>query len=131
MLLIFLSRAASSLFTGLFGSLRFFSLGTSPARCWRWPTGAGTSGLSEFFGTVDDPPCANASGPPIRTSSAIDRIIFRILVLPFETHFIASAGERRYQRNSGVPGRHSLAPFAGQPWCQVTRFPPPPAPQRS
>ena len=32
MLLILRSSAASSLFTGLFGSLRFFSLGTSPAR---------------------------------------------------------------------------------------------------
>ena len=45
-----------------FGSLRFFSFGTSPARGWRWPTGAGivgwTVGWPEFFGTDEDPPWA-------------------------------------------------------------------------
>ena len=52
MLLILRSSAASSLLTGLFGSLRFFSFGTSPARGWRWPTGAwGTPEPAvEFFG---------------------------------------------------------------------------------
>src|SRR5882672_9659177 len=86
MLLILRSRAAFSLLSGSFGSLRFFSLGTSPTRGWRWPTGAGITPPPppppEFFGTDDDP-CANASGPPIRTTSAIDKIVFRILVLPF------------------------------------------------
>src|SRR5258708_6238809 len=79
MLLIFLSRAAFSLLSGSFGSFRFFSLGTSPARGWRWPTGAWTVGCAEFFGTVE--PCANASGQTVRTISAADRIIFRIVVL--------------------------------------------------
>src|SRR5882724_8452345 len=84
MLLILRSRAAFSLLSGSFGSLRFFSLGTSLARGWRWPSGAGIVDAPppEFFGTDDDP-CANASGPPIRTTSAIERIVFRILVLPF------------------------------------------------
>src|SRR5258707_2247876 len=34
----------------------------------------------EFFGTDEDP-CANASAPPIRTTSAIERIVVRMLVL--------------------------------------------------
>src|SRR3954471_14307698 len=88
MLLILRSSAAFSLLSGSFGSLRFFSLGTSPARGWRWPTGAWTVPPPplplppEFFGTDEDP-CANASAPPIRTTSAVERIVVRILVLPF------------------------------------------------
>src|SRR4029077_10943631 len=84
MLVILRSRAAFSLLSGSFGSLRFFSSGTSPARGCRWPTGACTvgAGLSEFFGT-DDELCANALGQPIRIISAIDRIVLRILVLRF------------------------------------------------
>src|ERR1700712_1150628 len=86
MLLILRSRSAFSLLSGSLGSLKFFSLGTSPARGWRCPTGAWTSGLSEFFGTVE--PCANASGQPARTRSVTDKIIFRILVLPCSCFYL-------------------------------------------
>src|SRR6476660_9923474 len=88
MLLILRSRAAFSLLKGSFGSLKFFSLGTSPTRGWRWPTGACITPplppplAPEFFETDEDP-CANASAPPIRATSAIERIVVRILVLPF------------------------------------------------
>src|SRR4026207_1754028 len=86
MLLILRSRAAFSLLSGSFGSLRFFSLGRSLGRGCRCPPGPWITPPPplppEFFETDDDP-CANASGPPIRTSSAIERIVFRILVLPF------------------------------------------------
>src|SRR5215216_475898 len=96
MLLILRSRAAFSLLSGSFGSLRFFSLGTSLARGWRCPTGAWIVPLPpaplppppEFFGT-DDAPCANASAPPIRTISAIERIVFRMLVLPSSCFFLS------------------------------------------
>src|SRR5215207_10448967 len=96
MLLILRSSAAFSLLSGSFGSLRFFSLGTSPARGWRWPTGAWTVPPPpappplppEFFGTDEDP-CANASAPPIRTTSAIERIVVRILVLPSSCFFLS------------------------------------------
>src|SRR3954454_24727633 len=90
MLLIFLSSAAFSLLSASFGSLRFFSFDTPPPRGWRWPTGASIAGLFESFATLDEPLCAKAAGSPIRTSSAIDRIVVRILVLPFETLFILS-----------------------------------------
>src|SRR5712671_1112834 len=111
MLLILRSRMAFSLLKGSFGSFRFFSLGTSPARGWRWPTGAWTVGCAEFFGTVE--PCANASGQPVRTISATDRIIFRILVLPFFIRIIAP--ERRSLHNCVAPGRRNPAPFVHQP----------------
>src|SRR3954470_8061164 len=85
MLLILRSSAAFSLLRGSFGSLRFFSLGTSPARGCRWPTGACIVPppplAPEFFGTDEDP-CANPSAPPIRTTSAIERIVVRMSVLP-------------------------------------------------
>src|SRR3954447_10268242 len=92
MLLILRSSAAFSLLKGSFGSLRFFSLGTSPTRGWRWPTGACITPPApppvppEFFGTEEDP-CANTSAPPIRTTSAIERIVVRILILPFVVFF--------------------------------------------
>src|SRR4051794_5851031 len=95
MLLILRSSAAFSLLSGSFGSLRFFSLGTSLARGWRWPTGAWTAPPPpplppppEFFETDEDP-CANASAPPIRTISAIERIVFRMLVLPSFCFFLS------------------------------------------
>src|SRR5215831_10079295 len=84
MLLIFLSRIASSLFAGLFGSDRFFSFGTSLARGWRWPTGAG--GTPPLLVTVEVfPPCAMAEGTPISTRSAIEMIVFFMLLLQFRT----------------------------------------------
>src|SRR5258708_25826990 len=83
MLLIFLSRAAFSLLSGSFGSCRFFSLGTSPARGWRWPTGASRAGAG--FAAPGDPVllpvCAIAAGLPSRASNAIVVIRFRILFL--------------------------------------------------
>src|SRR3954462_6121332 len=111
MLLIFLSRAAFSLLTASFGSLRFFSFGTSPARGWRWPTGAWTDDLSEFFGTDEDP-CANASGTTNRTNSATDRIICRFLVLPlgFCRRLLFIAPERRPVRNCVAPVRRNPEP---------------------
>src|SRR5882757_7531972 len=134
MLLILRSRAAFSLLKGSFGSLRFFSLGTSPTRGWRWPTGACITPPPpppvppEFFGTDEDP-CANASAPQIRTTSAIERIVVRILILPFAVFSTAPA--RRSLRNCGVPDRRSPAPFVHRPWCRATRFRRPPAPRRS
>src|SRR3954471_17550507 len=94
MLLILRSSAAFSLLKGSFGSLRFFSLGTSPTRGWRWPTGACITPPPpppvppEFFGTDEDP-CANTSAPPIRTTSAIERIVVRILFLPSFCFFLS------------------------------------------
>src|SRR5580765_7636470 len=89
MLLILRSSSAFSFSSTSLVLLRlFFSLGKSAARGWRCPTGAWIVGwLSEFFGTVE--PCAN-TGLPVRTTSATDRIIFRILVLPF--YFLSRAG---------------------------------------
>src|SRR6478609_8297483 len=132
MLLILRSRAAFSLLRGSFGSLRFFSLGTSPTRGWRWPTGAWITPPPppppppEFFGTDEDP-CANASAPPIRTISAIERIVVRIVVLPS----LVIAPAHRSLRSCGVPGRRSPAPFVHRPWWQATRFRRPPPPRRS
>src|SRR6185436_1106374 len=92
MLLILRSSARFSLLSGSFGSLRFFSLGTSLTRGWRWPTGACITPPPppppEFFGTDEDP-CANASAPPIRTISAIKRIVVRMLVLPSFCFFLS------------------------------------------
>ena len=88
MLLILRSRAAFSLLSGSFGSLRFFSLGTSlSARLAmtdrRLHHPAAPPPLAPEFFETDEDPCANASAPPIRATSAIERIVVRILVLPF------------------------------------------------
>src|ERR1700749_2524187 len=82
MLLIFLSRIASSLLMGSLGLPRFFSLGTSPARGWRWPIGA--SGMPPLLVAPDDPEpvWAMAVGAPIRIRSAIDIAVFFMLLLP-------------------------------------------------
>src|SRR6202012_4581858 len=83
MLLIFLSSSASSLFTGSFGLEIFFSSGTSPARGWRCPTGAG--GKPPFLVAVEFPPCANA-GAPISTRSAIETNTFFMLLLQLQVN---------------------------------------------
>src|SRR5580693_5741003 len=98
MLLIFLSRAASSLLVGSFGLARFFSEGTSPARGWRWPTGASRTPVDGLAPGDPVPVCAVAEGPAISARSAkvaidavaIDLVVnsLRILLLPScrETH---------------------------------------------
>src|SRR6267378_615462 len=81
MLLILRSSAASSRLTGSFGLLRFFSDGTSSARGCRWPIGASRVGWGWFAAPdvpVLLPVCAIAAGAPIRASSAVDMISFRI-----------------------------------------------------
>src|ERR1700730_2647161 len=118
MLLILRSRAASSLFTGLFGSLKFCSECTCTARGCRCPTGAGggPAGLLVF---ADDPPvpvCAIAGGPAIRTSSAtaaigfvvISLVVsnFRILLLPFS---------KRLHLSRPITGRSSLSADRDEP----------------
>src|ERR1700716_3522234 len=115
MLLSFLSSAAFSLLRRSFGLSMFFSLGTSAARGWRWPTGAG--GGPAFLTAVELPPLwANATGAPIRVTSAIDRNILRIpaLHLPI-LHPTARGREPRLSHNSVAPGQHNPAPFARRP----------------
>src|SRR6266567_8197371 len=94
MLLILRSRAASSLLTGLFGSLRFFSFGTSPARGWRWPTGASrgeTDGFAAPEVPILFPLCATAADPPIRIRSDREAMVFFILLLRLEEKLIYRA----------------------------------------
>src|SRR5436305_2047679 len=102
MLLIFLSRAASSLLAVLFGSLRFFSLGRSPARGWRWPIGACAGPW--FLTAVDDPPpvCAMAVGTAIRIANAVVMMVARIAVLP--------CSEELSSRPVGDVNGHAVAP---------------------
>src|ERR1700754_441342 len=134
MLLIFLSSKAFSLLSGSFGSFRFFSEGTSPARGWRCPLGASRAGAG-FVALVDPAPlpvCAIAAGLPIRASNAIVVIKFRIsLLLHRGTQSSADDPEFRWLRSYGDPVPHSPAPCARRPWCRATRLPPPPAPRRS
>src|SRR5262245_55906985 len=72
MLLSFLSSVAFSLARKSVGLPRFFSSGTSAARGWRWPTGAGNTPPPppppELFTAVDEPPplWANPAGAPIK-----------------------------------------------------------------
>src|SRR5215813_3450582 len=98
MLLSFLSSVAFSLARKSVGLPRFFSSGTSAARGWRWPTGAGNTPppppAPEFFTAVDEPPplWANPAGAPIRSTSAIDRRVLRIPASPTSSpYFNASA----------------------------------------
>src|ERR1700754_4797994 len=111
MLLILRSRAAFSLLNGSFGSVRFFSEGTSPARGWRWPIGASRT-IGWLFVAVDDPPpvpvCAMAAGAPISVSSAADIVSFvvirfRILILlALKSAPIGPVREPRLLHNCGV-----------------------------
>src|SRR3954449_7707613 len=85
MLLILRSSAAFSLLKGSLGSLRFFSLGTSPARGWRWPTGA--NGVDPEVAPPDVDPlwlpvCATAA-PPSKTTSDTATMIFFMSLPPF------------------------------------------------
>src|SRR5260370_34464206 len=140
MLLRLGSGGGFSLLRGSFGSLRFFSEGTSLARGWRWPIGA-SRGIADGFAAPGDPVLlpvvAIAAGAPTRASSAMVGINFavnnfRILLLPFQRNAsIAPDRESRSLHNSGAPGRRSPAPFVYRPWCRATRFPPSPARQRN
>src|SRR3984893_6891896 len=135
MLLILRSRAASSLLTGLFGSLRFFSGGTWSARGWRWPIGASRIICDWFVAPPGAPVCASAIGPPIRAANAVIAIdlvvnVFRILPLPLsENAPIARDREHRSLHNCGAPGPRSPEPFGYRPTSRATRCPPPPARQ--
>src|SRR5689334_15752389 len=84
MLLIFLSRSASSLLMESLGLPRFFSFGTSPARGWRWPIGAcPTPPLLLALDPV--PVWAIAVGAPVRASNAAkitDFFMLFMLLLP-------------------------------------------------
>src|SRR6516165_71786 len=84
MLLIFLSSAWFSLLRGSLGSLRFFSSGTSVARGWRCPTGAGGTVPEDDDCPEDDPlppPVCAMAVPPSRTRSGSATKIILILVL--------------------------------------------------
>src|ERR1043166_3364436 len=137
MLLIFLSSRAFSLLSGSFGSLRFFSEGTSPARGGRWPIGAPRIGCARV--APDDPlplPVCASAGLPIRASTAIVVIRLRILLLPTSTTReqpkpSADAPEFRWRCSCGDPVPHSPAPYAHPPWWRAAIRPPPPAPRRS
>src|ERR1700731_2226223 len=107
MLLIFLSRAASSLLMGSLGLPRFFSLGTSLRVGWRWPIGA--CGSPPLLLAPDDPVpvCAIAVGAPIRTRSAIDIAVFFMLFM------LLLPSLRRVQMNVAAIIGHTIAHLAG------------------
>ena len=96
MLLILRSRAAFSLLSGIVRIDLFFLVGKiagawlpmADRRLYRRRRRLPTRILR-----ADVDPCANASGLPIRTTSAIDRIVFRISVLPLRpfVHYRAGA----------------------------------------
>src|SRR5689334_20171045 len=102
MLLIFLSRSASSLLMGSLGSPRFLSLGTSPARGWRWPIGAGGRPLP--LAAPGAPPVwAIAVGAPIRTRSAIKITVFFMLFI------LLLPSLRRIEMNVAAIVGHTIA----------------------
>src|SRR5215475_12230296 len=108
MLLIFLSSTASSLLIGSLGLERFFSLGTSLARGWRWPIGA--SGIPPPL-VAPGPPglllCAIAAGEPISIRSAIEMIAFFMLRPCTGSH----ASARRVQMHFAAIVGHTITCF--------------------
>src|ERR1700681_3887949 len=73
-----------------------------------------------------------AGRPPIRVSSAMVVISFRILILlALKNAPIAPAREPRSLRNCGAPGPRSPEPSVYRPWYRATILPPPPATQRN
>src|SRR5260370_39039142 len=129
MLLRLGSGGGFSLLSGSFGSLRFFSEGTSLARGWRWPIGA-SRGIADGFAAPGDPVllpvCAIAAGPPTRASSARVGINFAVnnfgilLLLSQRNASIAPDREPRSLHASCAPGRRSPAPFVYRPCCRAT-----------
>src|ERR1700759_35691 len=106
MLLIFLSRAASSLLMGSLGLPRFFSLGTSPARGWRWPIGA--CGRPPLLLAPDPAPVwAMAVGAPIKARIAIEARGFFMLFM------LLLPSLRRVQMNIAAIIGHTIAHLAG------------------
>src|SRR5882724_4129416 len=111
MLLILRSSAASSLFIGLFGSLKFFSGGTSSTRGWRWPTGAGHGPCFSDVGFAERLPVwAIAAGPSTSIRSVIVTNVFRILL----SHFLRMRSRlRRIKMNVTAVVDNTITLFGG------------------